>query len=445
MDSIPIRTANDTAAVPATPVFPAVNAVEVDNHIAHAANATPNATPTVDHPPYAEMICTAIEALKEKNGSSRRAIAKYIEQVYPGLPPTHSALLTHHLKRLKNNGLLVMVKKSYKLPKSDPLPSGSQRGRGRPPKPKIQTQPQSESIINAHKNPDEVFAALGLVDEPTVSQKRSPGRPRKTGVVEVEATGHAAPAPAVRKTGRGRKPVPKIGTGIPWLPKRPGRPPKPKSVSTISNSLKRRPGRPPKTQLAVIPFIPPSHSVPTSISSIPASPIVSNSPAPGAPVVPTPKSRGRPKKNATPAVGPEVGVDSSRKHQGRAAAGVRVPKSPTGRPVGRPKKKAQSTTASATDSQLVIQDLMWKLGYFQSKVKDVVGVLKPQLTNESPITAFTAIHELELLATMDLNAPSRDGMQQQHPFPEPDPEPQPQTQPQLHHPQQNLSQPYTQP
>ncbi|GMY38415.1 Histone H1.2 [Fagus crenata] len=36
-----------------------------------------------------------------------------------GPPPTHSALLTHHLKRLKNSGLLIMVKKSYKLPRFD--------------------------------------------------------------------------------------------------------------------------------------------------------------------------------------------------------------------------------------------------------------------------------------------------------------------------------------
>merc|ERR1711920_1152379 len=31
------------------------------------------------HPPYKQMVCTAIAALKSRNGSSRHAIAKYIQ------------------------------------------------------------------------------------------------------------------------------------------------------------------------------------------------------------------------------------------------------------------------------------------------------------------------------------------------------------------------------
>ena len=49
------------------------------------------------------------------NGSSRQAIAKYIEGAYSGLRSNHSALLTHHMKRLKNNDQLVMVKLSYMI------------------------------------------------------------------------------------------------------------------------------------------------------------------------------------------------------------------------------------------------------------------------------------------------------------------------------------------
>ncbi|KAL0429537.1 UNVERIFIED_CONTAM: Histone H1 [Sesamum radiatum] len=77
---------------------------------AAAANPTPAQPPVHIHPPYAEMITAAIAALKERNGSSKRAIAKYIETHYANLPPTHSALLTHHLKRLKINGQVLMVK-----------------------------------------------------------------------------------------------------------------------------------------------------------------------------------------------------------------------------------------------------------------------------------------------------------------------------------------------
>ncbi|CAA0832421.1 winged-helix DNA-binding transcription factor family protein [Striga hermonthica] len=130
-----------------------------------AATANPVAAQTYahKHPPYAEMITAAISALMEPNGSSKRAIAKYIGDHYSDLPSTHEALLTHHLKRLKINGQLLMVKHSYKLPRSAPpppngavnavaphpspagpkkrpgrppkhKPEAAQRGRGRPPK-----------------------------------------------------------------------------------------------------------------------------------------------------------------------------------------------------------------------------------------------------------------------------------------------------------------------
>ncbi|PHT47430.1 hypothetical protein CQW23_11638 [Capsicum baccatum] len=64
---------------------------------------------------YHLLITAAITALREKEGSSRIAIAKYIDRVYSNLPPNHSALLTHHLKRLKNSGYLAMIKHSYVL------------------------------------------------------------------------------------------------------------------------------------------------------------------------------------------------------------------------------------------------------------------------------------------------------------------------------------------
>lgn len=111
-------------------------------------------------PDYAELITAAITALKEKEGSSRIAIAKYIDRVYSNLPPNHGALLTHHLKRLKNSGYLAMNKHSYMLaaPGSAPPPPPSaaaesngsdastlaKRKPGRPPKLKPEVQPQAQ-------------------------------------------------------------------------------------------------------------------------------------------------------------------------------------------------------------------------------------------------------------------------------------------------------------
>lgn len=270
-----------------------------------------------------QMIYAAIAALNERNGSSKRAIAKYIEQAYSGLPPSHSALLTHNLKRLKNTGHLVMVKKSYKLPRSDASPSappapslsgdpkGQGRGRGRPPKPKIAPGP----IIEPNAQP--VLVALGLVDDPNVQPveaKRGPGRPRKTGPVGQDG--------GPTKRGRGRPPGPRVGV----KPRLMKKTPKPKSVTSVlgSNGLKRGRGRPPKSQLKtmVIPFAP---------NNVPAV----------APVVNVPRPRGRPKKDAAAPVLPVYAADGV---VGKFPGGppnvgkARKPKKTTGRPVGRPKK-----------------------------------------------------------------------------------------------------------
>ena len=218
-----------------------------------------------------------------------------------------------------------MVKKSYKLPRSEsdphadalqppPLPPPpstqtplqSPRGRGRPPKPKPQAQPQAQPFYQqpqpqlqvqpqqVPQNAEPVWAALGLGDEPAAAapiteiKKRGPGRPPKIGIAGV------GPAVPVR---RGRPP----GTGRPRLAKRPGRPPKPKSLSAISNGFKRRPGRPPKNQskLMVIPFAAPAAAAapPAIAPSVPTVPqTVTN--ANGSIPIGSPRPRGRPKKNA---------------------------------------------------------------------------------------------------------------------------------------------------
>lgn len=76
----------------------------------------------------------------------------------------------------------------------------------------------------------------------------------------------------------------------------------------------------------------------------------------------------------------------------------------------------------------------------QSKVRESLGVIKPHFNHESPVTAIAAIQELEILASMDLNAPLRDELQQPQQLPQPPtPQHQPITQP------QQLQQPPPQP
>ncbi|KAJ8753667.1 hypothetical protein K2173_026343 [Erythroxylum novogranatense] len=406
--SVPPPSLTTTVAAVMDQLAPSpLSAAEVPhNHIHHA---TPSISPSL--PPYAEMIYAAITALKERDGSSKRAIAKYIEKAYTDLPPTHSTLLTHHLKRLKNSGLLVMVKKSYKLPRSDFSttsahdyvnstssttatndPSyGQKRGRGRPPKPKlgslpdsngqsIPQQPQPYSVTFSQdqqqpvlgstgffppvvqtetvtttaaetSNTQPVLVALGLADEPKEA-KRGRGRPKKSSVV-AQAGGQVV----VVKKGRGRP------------PKSPGRPRKPKSVMAAQNGVKRGRGRPPKAQ---------SHSVAVTYAA-------------DGTLISVARPRGRPRKAVAPA----------------------TPRKSTGRPVGRPRKNTNmswiTTEQSQTQAQAEVADLKMKLEFFQSRVRQAVGLLRPQLSSETGmISVMTAIQELEGLASLDVNAPLRE-------------------------------------
>lgn len=80
------------------------------------------------------MILKAIEALNDKNGSNKSSISKHVESTYGELPAGHSALLTHHLNKMKESGELVFWKNNYMKPDPSAPP---RRGRGRPPKPKV--------------------------------------------------------------------------------------------------------------------------------------------------------------------------------------------------------------------------------------------------------------------------------------------------------------------
>ncbi|KAI3988147.1 hypothetical protein MKX01_011936, partial [Papaver californicum] len=67
------------------------------------------------------MITEAISSLKEKSGSSPRAISKFVEEKYyvGGLPQNFKRMLSTQLNKLTKSGNLVKVKKSFKLPETE--------------------------------------------------------------------------------------------------------------------------------------------------------------------------------------------------------------------------------------------------------------------------------------------------------------------------------------
>ena len=88
------------AAAPAVAASPK----KVEKKVKKAAPKKP-----AEHPKYSEMICAAIAALKERGGSSRQAILKYISANYK----VNESANTHikmALKRMTTAGTLKQVK-----------------------------------------------------------------------------------------------------------------------------------------------------------------------------------------------------------------------------------------------------------------------------------------------------------------------------------------------
>ncbi|RWR80945.1 histone H1.2-like protein [Cinnamomum micranthum f. kanehirae] len=87
------------------------------------SNST-NPKPSSSHPPYSQMICDAIVALKERTGSSQYAISKFIEEKHKAnLPPNFKKTLLSQLKRLVAAEKLVKIKNSFKISTSSSAPA----------------------------------------------------------------------------------------------------------------------------------------------------------------------------------------------------------------------------------------------------------------------------------------------------------------------------------
>ena len=110
--------------------------------MADTAAATKTAAKTkvkkpADHPKYAEMIAAAVGALKERSGSSRQAIQKYVTANYKvsdGASKTHVKLA---LKRGVTSGLLKQVKGtgasgSFKLAEKPKKPKAAKKPKKKP-------------------------------------------------------------------------------------------------------------------------------------------------------------------------------------------------------------------------------------------------------------------------------------------------------------------------
>ncbi|XP_076911455.1 HMG-Y-related protein A-like [Bidens hawaiensis] len=122
-------------------------------------------------PPYSEMIFAAVDALKEKEGSTTSAISNYIESTCGCLPEEHNNILTDQLNKLVESGELVVINDNYSRPDTA---TPAKRGRGRPPKAKYSAL---ESQVQGPDSAAPVSASASA--QPGSEVKRGRGRPKK--------------------------------------------------------------------------------------------------------------------------------------------------------------------------------------------------------------------------------------------------------------------------
>ncbi|KAJ8504128.1 hypothetical protein OPV22_005014 [Ensete ventricosum] len=289
------------------------------------------------HPPYKEMIVRAIESLKEKRGSSARAIGKFIRDTYSDLPGSHAALLKHHLRRLRIQGGLRMVKKSYKISASGPESPAAGEKRKRGPPPKTAEAAAVDGKRKRGRPPKVNEAATAWGSGATVSTpKRRPGRPPKAG---------AEASPVVQKRKPGRPSKASLASAQAGETRKRGGPPKASVAATQSGGTRKR-GRPPKAAARD-----PSFAVKRKPGRPPGS--GASTPKPGE----TPqKRRGRPKK--TQPLEQQQGVPS----QNNVARGTEKV-TPTEKRRGRPPKKKHAETLGRchVDLMLVLWIIILKL------------------------------------------------------------------------------------
>ena len=161
-----------------------------------------------DHPPYIEMIKAAIVALKERNGSSRQAIEKYIKANYKvGEVGPH---LKMALKRGAAGGKLLHTKGvgasgSFKVPKEE---KKEKKPKKKPAAKKPAAKPKKPAGKKAAKKP----AAKKAAKKPA-SKKPAAKKPtaKKAAAKKPAAKKPAAKKPSAKKSPKkaAKKPVAK--------------------------------------------------------------------------------------------------------------------------------------------------------------------------------------------------------------------------------------------
>lgn len=175
------------------------------------------------HPVYKEMIVQAISALKERNGSSRQKISKYIAGNFTGLGNENALKrnLKSNLKRLVLSGSLLQVKGtgasgSFKLAKTEKAakkPVAAKKGK----KPKAAAAKAKKSPASAKKK-----AVVAKLPKKSPAKKKPKAKVAKKPVAKSpkKKTSQVAAKPAKKLPASKKKAAPAKKKAVSAKPKK---------------------------------------------------------------------------------------------------------------------------------------------------------------------------------------------------------------------------------
>ena len=161
------------------------------------------------HPAYKDMISEAIRSLKERNGSSRQKIAKFLETNYKGLgdESTLKRNLKVSLKKMVAGNSLVQTKGvgasgSFKLPASAKKPLAAKKPAASKKvsttkKPAAAKKPVAKKTTAGKKSPAKKTVNTG--GKKVTASSKSPKKPKAKIAKKPKATSKGTKSPASKK------------------------------------------------------------------------------------------------------------------------------------------------------------------------------------------------------------------------------------------------------
>ena len=172
-------------------------------------NTKPRPPPA--HPKYSEMIHDAIAALKERSGSSRQKIGKYIQANFK-VGDGFENHLKMALRRGVANGTLIHTKGigaagSFKNAKKDEKPKKRvAKPKTAKPKPKVAAKPKAKT------DKPKTTKAKSTDKKTSKPKTKSPAKPKKPAAAKAKTTKTTTKKPAAAKKPAAKKPATKKST-----------------------------------------------------------------------------------------------------------------------------------------------------------------------------------------------------------------------------------------